>query len=133
MHPQLTLPHLIAHSDQVATLTITRIVIRIQQHVDKSLYVRSSPSNFVLKQPCQSSTLIISRNSTGSTGYIGGDVLYALEKAHPEWEYTALVRNSDKGAPVAAAYPSIRLVYGTLDDAELLEAETASADIIVRK
>ncbi|TVY47656.1 hypothetical protein LOCC1_G001798 [Lachnellula occidentalis] len=68
---------------------------------------------------------------TGVTGYIGGDALYALEKAHPEYEYTALVRNSDKGAPVAAAYPKIRLVYGTLDDAELLEKESASADIVL--
>ncbi|TVY33380.1 Uncharacterized protein LSUB1_G007852, partial [Lachnellula subtilissima] len=68
---------------------------------------------------------------TGVTGYIGGDALYALEKAHPEYEYTALVRNPDKGAPVASVYPNIRLVYGTLDDVELLEKESASADIVL--
>ncbi|PMD35844.1 NAD(P)-binding protein [Hyaloscypha variabilis F] len=68
---------------------------------------------------------------TGATGYIGGDALYALEKAHPEYEYTALVRNPDKGAPIAATYPKIRLVYGTLDDSKLLEEESARADIVL--
>jgi len=71
--------------------------------------------------------------STGVTGYIGGDALYALEKAHPEYEYTAIVRDSDRGAPVAAAFPKIRLVYGTLDDLKLLEDESARADIVVRE
>lgn len=68
---------------------------------------------------------------TGTTGYIGGDALYALEKAHPEYEYTVLVRNSDRGAPIAAAYPKIRLVYGTLDDSKLLEEESARAHIVL--
>ncbi|RDL32409.1 NAD(P)-binding protein [Venustampulla echinocandica] len=68
---------------------------------------------------------------TGVTGYIGGDALYALEKAHPEYEYSALVRDSEKGAPVAAAYPKIRLVYGTLDDSSVLEEESARADIVL--
>jgi hypothetical protein len=58
--------------------------------------------------------------------------LYALEKAHPDYEYTAMVRNSDKGALVAAAYPRIRLVYGTNDDTALLEEESARADIVIR-
>lgn len=71
--------------------------------------------------------------STGTTGYIGGDALYALQKAHPEYQYTALVRNSDRGVPVAAAFPSVRLVYGTLDDSKLLEEESSKADIVIRK
>ncbi|KAH7355009.1 hypothetical protein BKA65DRAFT_452177 [Rhexocercosporidium sp. MPI-PUGE-AT-0058] len=68
---------------------------------------------------------------TGATGYIGGDVMYAFHKSHPEYEYTALVRNSDKGAQVAASFPSVRLVYGTLDDSKLLEEESSKADIII--
>ena len=78
-------------------------------------------------------TADIFQSSTGSTGYIGGDALHALYTAHPEYEYTAIVRNSDKGALVAAAYPKVRLVYGTLDDATLLEEESAKADIVLRK
>lgn len=69
---------------------------------------------------------------TGATGYVGGDALYALEKTHPDYEITALVRNSDKGALVAAAYPKIRLVYGTNDDTQLIEDESARADIVIR-
>jgi len=68
---------------------------------------------------------------TGITGYIGGDAFYALQKAHPEYEYTAIIRNTDKGALVAASYPKTRLVYGTNDDATLIEAESARADIVI--
>ncbi|CAL3962818.1 unnamed protein product [Diplocarpon coronariae] len=68
---------------------------------------------------------------TGTTGYIGGDVLYALEKAHSEYEVTALVRNSDSAAKVAAAYPRIRFVYGSLEDSTLLEDASSKADIVI--
>ena len=65
------------------------------------------------------------------TGYIGGDVLYALNEMHPEYEYTAMVRGSEKGTMVAAAYPKARLVYGNLENATLLEEESAKADIVI--
>jgi len=68
---------------------------------------------------------------TGSTGYIGGDALYAIANTYPDLEITALVRNSDKGAKVASQYAKIRLVYGTLDDIELLTKEAAGTDIVV--
>jgi hypothetical protein len=58
--------------------------------------------------------------------------LYALNQKFPDFEYTALVRNSDSGAKVAAEYPKIRLVYGTLEDSAVLEAESARADIVLR-
>lgn len=64
------------------------------------------------------------------TGYIGGDVLYALTKAHPEYEYAALVRGA-KAAVVAAAYPKIRIIKGDLDDAAIIEEESAKADIVI--
>lgn len=65
-------------------------------------------------------------------GYIGGDAFYNLFKAHPEYTYTLLVRNEKKGKQVVEQYPDVRLVYGTLDDAAVLEKEAAAADIIVR-
>ncbi|KAF7872765.1 uncharacterized protein EAF02_008836 [Botrytis sinoallii] len=68
---------------------------------------------------------------TGTTGYTGGDTLYTLYNAHPDWEFTALVRNSDRGAPVAAAFPKVHLVYGTLEDASILEEEAAKADVVL--
>lgn len=42
-----------------------------------------------------------------------------------------MVRNSDKGAKVAARFPKIRLVYGTLDSTELITTEASSADIVL--
>lgn len=75
----------------------------------------------------------LSISSTGATGYIGGDALYALMQKHPrDYDVATLVRNSDKGAQVASQYPSIRLVYGDLDSAETLEEEARKADIVLR-
>ncbi|KAF2854107.1 NAD dependent epimerase/dehydratase family protein [Plenodomus tracheiphilus IPT5] len=68
---------------------------------------------------------------TGATGYIGGDTLYAIANTYPDLEITALVRNSDKGAKVAARYAKVRLVYGDLDSADLLKKEASQADIVV--
>jgi len=71
--------------------------------------------------------------ATGATGYIGGDALYAITTAHPEYEMTCLVRNSDKGAQVVKDNPNIKLVYGDLDSVGLLETEAKKADIVCRK
>lgn len=70
-------------------------------------------------------------SSTGATGYIGGEGLYALYKAHPDWKFSVLVRNEEKGKPVQDAYPNINLVYGTLDDAQVIEDAAADADIVL--
>ncbi|KAF2018815.1 NAD(P)-binding protein [Aaosphaeria arxii CBS 175.79] len=68
---------------------------------------------------------------TGATGYIGGDALYALYNKHPEYTYSALVRSEEKGKAVQAAFPNVRIVVGTLDDAEILEREAADADVVI--
>lgn len=65
------------------------------------------------------------------TGYIGGDALFATAQAHPDFEVACLVRNSDKGAQVASQYPRIRLVYGDLDDVDVLEHEAKKVDIVL--
>jgi translation initiation factor IF-1 len=54
-------------------------------------------------------------------------------QAHSDYDITCLVRNSDKGAQIASQYSRVRLVYGDLDSAELLEEEAQKADIILRK
>ena len=68
----------------------------------------------------------------GVTGYVGGDTLYAFTQAHPEWEITALVRSTEKGAAVAKGYPAIKLVYGDLDNSDLLADESSKADIVLQ-
>ena len=69
---------------------------------------------------------------TGATGYIGGDALYELTQAHPEWDYSLLIRTQDKADKVRAQYPDARIVLGSLDDSELLKDEAAKADIVLR-
>lgn len=59
--------------------------------------------------------------------------MYEIAHAHPEYEITCLVRNSDKGAQVGSQYAKAKLVYGDLDSAELLEEESKKADIVLRE
>ena len=70
--------------------------------------------------------------ATGATGYVGGDALYAIAAAHPEFKIAALVRSTHKGATVAEQYPDVRLLYGALDDVDLIEKEASEADIVLR-
>lgn len=70
--------------------------------------------------------------STGVTGYIAGDALYALHQKHPDYEYAALVRTQDKADIVKKAYPNVRIVLGGLDDSDLLKEEAAKADVVLR-
>jgi len=68
---------------------------------------------------------------TGASGFIGGDALYALEKAHPDWEFSILVRSKDSGAKIQKAHPKVNLVIGSLDDSETVANAAAAADIVV--
>lgn len=68
---------------------------------------------------------------TGVTGYIGGDILYALNKAHPDWEYSALIRSEEKAKPVQAKYPNVKPVIGGLDDSNIIKEAAAKADIVI--
>jgi hypothetical protein len=78
-------------------------------------------------------TNLTSSNSTGATGYIGGNTLHALYNKHPEYEYTALVRTEEKGEPVKKAFPNIRLVIGDNDNSKVLEDEASKADVVIRE
>lgn len=68
---------------------------------------------------------------TGITGYIAGDAFYALHKAHPDYEYSALIRTEEKAGKVRASYPDVRVVIGGLDDSSIIEEESAKADIVL--
>ncbi|KAH6893486.1 hypothetical protein B0T10DRAFT_482379 [Thelonectria olida] len=68
---------------------------------------------------------------TGSTGYIGGDVFDTLHKAHPDWEFSLLVRSEDKGKQIQSKYSNVKLVIGSLDDSKVIEDAASNADIVV--
>lgn len=71
--------------------------------------------------------------STGATGYIGGEVLYSLQKIHPDYEISALIRDSEKAGRVSAAFPKVRVVLGDLDNSELIEQESYKANVVIRE
>lgn len=73
------------------------------------------------------------RQRTGATGYIGGDILYALKQKYPDYNITALVRTAEKEKLVKDSYPDVRVVQGDNDSSDLLEKEAAAADIVIRE
>ncbi|CAN8101344.1 unnamed protein product [Discula destructiva] len=68
---------------------------------------------------------------TGVTGYIGGDIFYAVQQAHPDYSYTLLVRNEERAKPVKAKYPNVKFVYGDLNASDVIEKAAADADIVI--
>ena len=56
-----------------------------------------------------------------------------MSRAHPDYQYVALVRTQEKADIVTQAYPSIEIVLGGLDDFDLLKQEAAKANIVLRK
>ncbi|KAL5048635.1 hypothetical protein BDW71DRAFT_177168 [Aspergillus fruticulosus] len=67
----------------------------------------------------------------GATGYIGGEVLHALQNTHPEYEIVVLIRSAGKASRVVAAYPQVKVVSGNLDDASVIEEEARKSDVII--
>ncbi|KAL7817322.1 NAD(P)-binding protein [Trichoderma gracile] len=68
---------------------------------------------------------------TGVTGYIGGTAFDKIYRAHPDNEYTLLVRNESRAEPVKAKYPTVKFVYGSLDDVNVIEQAAAEADVVI--
>lgn len=72
-------------------------------------------------------------DSTGASGYIGGQVLHDTVRAFPDYKITILERHEEKAAKVKAAYPKVNVVIGGLDDGEVVEREAANADVVLSK
>jgi hypothetical protein len=74
-----------------------------------------------------------SNSSTGATGYIGGEVLHALQHAHPDYEVAALIRDKEKASKVLSAFPKVRVVLADLDNVDIIEEESRKANIVIRE
>lgn len=68
---------------------------------------------------------------TGVTGFVGGSVLSALYRAHPEIRITALVRKESDAAKLQSAFPNLSIIIGTLSSLSLLTSNAAAADIVI--
>ncbi|KAJ6108438.1 hypothetical protein N7523_009761 [Penicillium sp. IBT 18751x] len=67
---------------------------------------------------------------TGATGYVGGDWLYTISNAHPDWQLSALIRSKEKASQVTTKYPHLRVVHGDLESVDIIEEEVKNADIV---
>ncbi|KAM0712295.1 hypothetical protein Q7P37_011390 [Cladosporium fusiforme] len=68
---------------------------------------------------------------TGATGYIGGDFLHAIAKAHPELAITVLVRQESAASKLKQEYPRVDVIQGDLNDSETLVKAGSGADVIL--
>jgi len=66
---------------------------------------------------------------TGSTGYIGGSVLAAVTKAHPEYAVTAILRKVSQN--YVDAYPRVKTIVGDYDSADILADAASQSDIVI--
>ena len=74
-------------------------------------------------------------------GYIAGDAFHALHEAHPDYDYTLLVRSKEREEPVRKKYPNaanVKVVYPgdtgpALSLTDVLEEEAKRADIVLRR
>ncbi|KAG8887155.1 hypothetical protein FRB98_000411, partial [Tulasnella sp. 332] len=64
----------------------------------------------------------------GATGYIGGSVLDQLVKKHPEFIYTALVRNPKDNKAIEAL--NVKVAQGSHSDLDLIEKVASESDIV---
>ncbi|KAL4741095.1 hypothetical protein BDV11DRAFT_77292 [Aspergillus similis] len=70
---------------------------------------------------------------TGASGYVGGDLLYALLSAHPDWEssITLLLRNTSYATAFKSAYPKINLCFASHEDKAAIEKAVAEHDLVL--
>lgn len=69
---------------------------------------------------------------TSISGFIGGQVLHDITKKHPQYQVRGLIRTKEQQQQIASKYPFIKTVIGDLDSAEVLKAEVAQVDVVLR-
>ena len=71
---------------------------------------------------------------TGATGYVGGDVLYRLQKSSPANSHIlCLVRDPENAKKLSESYPKVEIIQGDLDDSDLIEREARNADVFLSR
>ncbi|KAK4241546.1 hypothetical protein C8A03DRAFT_30270 [Achaetomium macrosporum] len=76
---------------------------------------------------------------TGVTGYIGGDAFHALYEAHPDFDYTLLVRTKERAEIVRETYRNadkVKVLYPgdvgpSVSFIDVLEDQARKADIVL--
>ncbi|KAE8326735.1 hypothetical protein BDV39DRAFT_193347 [Aspergillus sergii] len=76
---------------------------------------------------------IFSSCVTGATGYIGGDVLFALTQTFRNSNISALVRSESRASQLTNKFPSVTPVIGDLDSTAKITSEASEADVVLRK
>jgi uncharacterized protein YbjT (DUF2867 family) len=71
--------------------------------------------------------------STGATGYVGGQVLHALQQSNTKYDISVLVRDAEKASKVSAAYRQVCIVLADLDNSKVIEDEARKANVVIRE
>lgn len=99
---------------------MTRVDSSKQRYGSESLSV-SPPASLL--------AILLTRPSTGGTGYIGGSVLHTIATTHPDWLLTVLLRSTPTNFTLT--YPRIKIINGDYDSADLISSAASEANIVV--
>ncbi|KAI4641177.1 hypothetical protein J4E93_008056 [Alternaria ventricosa] len=70
--------------------------------------------------------------AVGITGWVGNASAHAIAAAHPEYEWTVLIRNKAKEESVKKFLPQgTRFVIGDFDSHDVISSAAAAADIVI--
>lgn len=126
----------------MADQLIYRVDFRV--HVQKGSYRQKQlnpqqwhPRSFSLAQYVLTGQTFIAwstfDNVIWQSGYVGGDALYALLAAHPDWEgnVTCLLRNRSQEAAFRLKWPKLNLFYASLDDEAAIMEEVKKHNLVL--
>jgi nucleoside-diphosphate-sugar epimerase len=68
----------------------------------------------------------------GALGYVGGDLTALLIQNHPNYQLSALVRNSTQAESLQTLFPNVQPIIGSFDSRNILIEEAKRADVIVQ-
>jgi hypothetical protein len=74
--------------------------------------------------------MIFQRRSCPWTGWVGSTATHTIAKAHPDYEWTVLLRNEAKPAQVKKILGNARIAIGGFDSHDVIASEAATADIV---
>lgn len=67
----------------------------------------------------------------GATGFVGGQVLQELVRKYPEFQISALVRDAKAAETISSAFPSVNVIFGSLDDSNIVADEASRASVVL--
>ncbi|KAE8142466.1 NAD(P)-binding protein [Aspergillus pseudotamarii] len=116
---------------QLLALNFNSTLIHNLLRFSHLLFRTELPSSALNNYSCCSTYTMSRIFITGATGYIGGDVLFALTQAFRTSNISALVRSESRASQLTKTFPSVTPVIGDLDSTAKITSEASEADVVL--